>query len=151
MTHNKLNIALYQPDIPQNTAAIIRTAACLGVKLMIIQPTNFVFYEKKIGRIYMDYLKHCQLKFYESANDFFDKNKEKRVILFTTKSSINYFDFKFEENDILLFGRESAGAPDYVHSSVNERLTIPMIKGPRSINLSSSVAMVAGEMLRQLT
>ena len=150
MTHNKLNIALYQPDIPQNTAAIIRTAACLGVKLMIIQPTNFVFNEKKIGRIYMDYLKHCQLKFYESANDFFDKNKEKRVILFTTKSSIKYFDFKFEGNDILVFGNETSGVSNALYKSLKYQVRIPMNKKTRSLNLASSVSIGISEALRQL-
>ena len=150
MTHNKLNIALYQPDIPQNTAAIIRTAACLGVKLMIIQPSNFVFDEKKLGRIYMDYLKHCKLEFYESTDNFFHKNKKKRVILFTTKSSSNYFDFKFRRNDILLFGNETKGVSNALYKSLIYQVTIPMNKKTRSLNLASSVSIGISEALRQI-
>ena len=150
MTQNKINIALYQPDIPQNTAAIIRTAACLGVKLMIIQPSNFVFGEKKVGRIYMDYLKHCELEFYESTDDFFDKNKKKRVILFTTKSSSNYFDFKFKRNDILLFGNETSGVSNVLYKSLTYQVTIPMNNKTRSLNLASSVSIGISEALRQL-
>jgi tRNA (cytidine/uridine-2'-O-)-methyltransferase len=90
-------------------------------------------------------------KYSRFIQEFFDENSKNRVVLMTTKASKVYTKFKFRRNDILLFGRESAGAPDFVHSSVDERLTIPMVKGPRSINLSSSVAIVAGEMLRQLT
>ena len=155
MTHNNpkltAKIALYQPDIPQNTASIIRTCSCLGVKLEIIEPCGFTFHDKRFRRVVMDYLDEKMIKIYENSDQFFEAKKNSRVVLMTTKAKDSFKSFKIKKNDTFLFGRESAGAPDYVHSSVNERLIIPMIKGPRSINLSSSVAIVAGEMLRQLT
>ena len=141
---------MYEPDIPQNTAAIIRTCACLGAKLEIIEPCGFLLSDKRFKRVVMDYMDYSQIEFYQSSEKFFEAKKKQRIVLMTTKGSINYTKFKFKPDDTILFGRESAGAPDYVHELVNHRLTIPMIKGPRSINLSSSVAMVAGEMLRQL-
>ena len=154
MTHNNpkltAKIALYQPDIPQNTASIIRTCSCLGVKLEIIEPCGFTFHDKRFRRVVMDYLDEKMIKIYENSDQFFEAKKNSRVVLMTTKAKDSFKSFKIKKNDTFLFGRESAGAPDYVHSSVNERLIIPMIKGPRSINLSSSVAIVAGEMLRQL-
>ena len=154
MTHNNpkltAKIALYQPDIPQNTASIIRTCSCLGVKLEIIEPCGFTFHDKRFRRVVMDYLDEKMIKIYENSDQFFEAKKNSRVILMTTRAKDSFKLFKIKKNDTFLFGRESAGAPEYVHSSVNERLMIPMIKGPRSINLSSSVAIVAGEMLRQL-
>ena len=108
--------------------------------------------DKRLKRASMDYYDYLELKKHLSWKKFYEWSKDNsyRLVLLTTKSKKSYFDYKFQSNDIILFGRESAGAPDFVHSSVDERLTIPMIKGPRSINLSSSVAIVAGEMLRQL-
>ena len=154
MTHNLINdgpkIALFEPDIPQNTAAIIRTCACLGAKLEIIEPCGFLLNDKRFKRVVMDYMDEKEIRYYESSDQFFDEKQSQRIILMTTKASSSYTQFKFKKNDTILFGRESAGVPEYVHDSVNERLTIPMIDGPRSINLSSSVAIVAGEMLRQL-
>ena len=145
-----MHIALYKPDIPQNTAAIIRLGACLNLKIHIIEPCGFNFHDSRFKRVVMDYMGMTRIFRYEDYDDFLKKNKKKRIVLMTTKAKKHYHKFKFKKNDMMLFGRESAGAPDYVHSSVDERLTIPMIKGPRSINLSSSVAIVAGEMLRQL-
>ena len=154
MTHNSRisgpKIALFEPDIPQNTAAIIRTCACLGAKLEIIKPCGFLLNDKRFKRVVMDYLNKDEIEFYQSSKHFFKLKENQRIILMTTKASKSYTKFKFNKNDTILFGRESAGVPEYVHDSVNERLTIPMIDGPRSINLSSSVAIVAGEMLRQL-
>ena len=146
-----MHIALYKPDIPQNTAAIIRLGACLSLKIHIIEPCGFNLHDSRFKRVVMDYIGFSKIFRYQDYDDFLNKNKKKRIILMTTKAKKNYHKFKFKKDDILLFGRESAGAPDFVHSSVDERLRIPMIKGPRSINLSSSVAIVAGEMLRQLT
>ena len=154
MTHNLINdgpkIALFEPDIPQNTAAIIRTCACLGAKLEIIEPCGFLLNDKRFKRVVMDYMDEKEIRYYESSDQFFDEKQGQRIILMTTKAPSSYTQFKFKKNDTILFGRESAGVPEYVHDSVNEKLNIPMIDGPRSINLSSSVAIVAGEMLRQL-
>ena len=147
-----MRIALFEPDIPQNTGNIFRLGACLGIPVDIIEPAGFVIDDKRLKRTSMDYYDYLELKKHISWEEFYEwsQTNSYRLILLTTKSKKSYFDYKFQFNDIILFGRESAGAPDYVHSSADERLTIPMINGLRSINLSSSVAMVAGEMLRQL-
>ena len=143
-------IALYEPDIPQNTAAIIRTCACLGANLEIIEPCGFMLSDNRFKRVVMDYMDYSQIGFYQSAEKFFEAKKNQRIVLMTTKGSINYTKFKFKDDDTILFGRESAGVPDLVHCIVDSKLTIPMRKGLRSINLSSAVAMVAGEACRQL-
>ena len=147
-----MRIALFEPDIPQNTGNVFRLGACLGIPVDIIEPAGFIIEDKRLKRVSMDYYDFLKLKKHLSWKNFYEWSQKNsyRLILLTTKSQKSYFDYKFKANDIILFGRESAGVPDYVHSSVDERLTIPMIKGPRSINLSSSVAIVAGEMLRQL-
>ena len=145
-----LKVALYQPDIPQNTASIIRTCSCLGASLEIIEPCGFLFSDKRFKRVVMDYLDFSEIKFYKSPNEFFDENRKNRVVLMTTKASKVYTKFKFKRNDILLFGRESAGVPKDVHSKVNERIKIPMLKNKRSLNISISVAIGASEFIRQL-
>ena len=145
-----LKVALYQPDIPQNTASIIRTCSCLGASLEIIEPCGFLFSDKRFERVVMDYLDYSEIKFYKSPNEFFDENSKNRVVLMTTKASKVYTKFKFKRNDILLFGRESAGVPEDVHSKVNERIKIPMLKNKRSLNISISVAIGASEFIRQL-
>ena len=147
-----MRIALFEPDIPQNTGNIFRLGACLGIDIDIIEPTGYVFEDKRFKRSSMDYIKHIKYKRHLDWDNFFNwANKKKfRIILLTTKSQKKYTDYSFQENDILLFGRESAGVPKYVHQSVNEQLTIPMVKGLRSINVSSSVAIVVGEACRQL-
>ncbi len=145
-----LKVALYQPDIPQNTASIIRTCSCLGASLEIIEPCGFLFSDKRFKRVVMDYLDYSEIKFYKSPNEFFDENSKNRVVLMTTKASKVYTKFKFKRNDILLFGRESAGVPEDVHSKVNERIKIPMLKNKRSLNISISVAIGASEFIRQL-
>ncbi len=147
-----MRIALFEPDIPQNAGNIFRLGACLGLPVDIIEPAGFLIDDKRLKRASMDYYDYLELKKHLSWEKFYEwaQKNSYRLILLTTKSKKSYFNYKFKLNDIILFGRESAGVPDYVHNSVNERLTIPMIKGPRSINLSSSVAMVSGEMLRQL-
>ena len=149
-TKHGLKVALYQPDIPQNTASIIRTCSCLGASLEIIEPCGFLFTDKRFKRVVMDYLDYSKIKFYKSQNEFFNKNKENRIVLLTTKASKIYTKFKFKRNDILLFGRESAGVPDDVHSKVNERIKIPMLKNKRSLNISISVAIGASEFIRQI-
>ena len=153
MTQNSINdgpkIALFEPDIPQNTAAIIRTCACLGAKLEIIKPCGFLLNDKRFKRVVMDYMDEKEIKYYESSDQFFDEKKNQRIILMTTKASSSYTKFKFKKNDKILFGRESAGVPQYVHEMINDRLNIPMKNNKRSLNLSSSVAIILAECLKQ--
>ena len=153
MTHNIMTevpkIALFEPDIPQNTAAIIRTCACLGARLEIIEPCGFLLSDSRFKRVVMDYLDKKEIKFYKSSEDFFKSKKNQRIILMTTKASISYTKFKFEKNDTILFGRESAGVPESVHKLIKNRLKIPMKINKRSLNIASSVAIVLAENLRQ--
>tara|TARA_Y100000992_G_scaffold216348_1_gene149364 strand:- start:1577 stop:2050 length:474 start_codon:yes stop_codon:yes gene_type:complete len=144
-----LKIALYEPDIPQNTAAIIRTCSCMGAYLEIIEPCGFLFNDKRFRRISMDYLDENMIRYYKSVDDFFEKKVEDRVILMTTKAKMNYTDFKFRQNDTILFGRESAGVPEELHKKLNIKLKIPMVKNKRSLNLATSVAITLAESLRQ--
>ena len=154
MTHNLVNdgpnIALFEPDIPQNTAAIIRTCACLGAKLEIIEPCGFLLSDKRFKRVVMDYMDENQIKFYESSNQFFEKKKNQRIILMTTKATVSYTKFKFNINDTIMFGRESAGVPNKVHKMIKDRLKIPMKENMRSLNVASSVAIILAECLRQI-
>ena len=143
-------IALYEPDIPQNTAAIIRTCACLGAKLEIIEPCGFLLSDKRFKRVVMDYIDHIQIEFYQSSEKFFEAKKKQRIVLMTTKGSINYTKFKFKADDTILFGRESAGVPERVHKIIKNRLKIPMNNEVRSLNIASSVAIVLAESLRQI-
>ena len=142
-------IALYEPDIPQNTAAIIRTCACLGAKLEIIEPCGFLLTDKRFKRVVMDYMDYSQIEFYQSSDKFFESKKNQRIVLMTTKGSISYTKFKFNSEDTILFGRESAGVPENVHKVIKNRLKIPMNKDVRSLNIASSVAIVLAESLRQ--
>ena len=142
-------IALFEPDIPQNTAAIIRTCACLGANLEIIGPCGFLLSDKRFKRVVMDYMDEKDIKFYKSSDDFFISKKDQRIILMTTKASVSYVEFKFDKNDTILFGRESAGVPEAVHKLIKNRLKIPMKNGKRSLNISSSVAIILAESLRQ--
>ena len=154
MTHYKANfipkIALYEPDIPQNTAAIIRTCACLGAELEIIEPCGFLISDKRFKRVVMDYMDDKKIKFYQSSEDFFKAKSDQRVILITTKAKKIYTDFKFKINDTLLFGKESAGVPNKVHKILKQKIKIPMIAKKRSLNLSTSVAIILSESQRQL-
>ena len=143
------NIALYEPDIPQNTAAIIRTCVCLGANLEIIEPCGFHLSDKRFKRVVMDYMDLDKIKIHQSADKFFEAKKNHRVILMTTKASISYLKFKFQKNDTILFGRESAGVPESIHKSIADRLKIPMNENARSLNIASSVAIVLAESLRQ--
>ena len=142
-------IALYEPDIPQNTAAIIRICACLGAKLEIIEPCGFLLTDKRFKRVVMDYIDIDQINFYQSSEKFFDAKKNQRIVLMTTKGSISYTEFKFNSEDTILFGRESAGVPENVHKIIKNRLKIPMNENARSLNIASSVAIVLAESLRQ--
>tara|TARA_Y100000590_G_scaffold52213_1_gene54820 strand:+ start:225 stop:704 length:480 start_codon:yes stop_codon:yes gene_type:complete len=154
MTHDKANltpkIALYEPDIPQNTASIIRTCSCLGAELEIIEPCGFLFSDKRFKRVVMDYMEKDKIKFFKSIDEFFQNKRNHRVILITTKGTIPYTEFDYKNNDTLLFGRESAGVPNKIHEAVNERLKIPMKKNKRSLNLATSVGIVLAEQIRQI-
>ena len=153
MTHNLTRevpkIALFEPDIPQNTAAIIRSCACLGAKLEIIEPCGFLLSDKRFKRIVMDYMDEKNINFYQSSDIFFNSKKNQRIILMTTKASISYVDFKFEKDDTILFGRESSGVPEKVHKKLKYKLKIPMENNKRSLNLASSVAIILAECLKQ--
>jgi len=154
MTHKLIDqgpkIALFEPDIPQNTAAIIRTCACLGAKLEIIEPCGFLLSDKRFKRVVMDYLDEKEIKFYQNSRDFFKSKKNQRIILMTTKASVSYTKFKFDKNDTILFGRESAGVPESVHKLIKNRLKIPMKNNMRSLNIASSVAIILSESLKQI-
>ena len=154
MTHNsstftRPKIALFEPDIPQNTAAIIRTCACLGVELEIIEPCGFLLNDKRFKRVVMDYMDNKVIRFYQSFDRFYKDKENHRIVLMTTKASISYTKFKFEKNDTILFGRESAGVPEKVHKLIKNKLKIPMKDNKRSLNVSSSVAVILAESLRQ--
>ena len=144
-----MHIALYKPDIPQNTAAIIRLSACLNLKIHIIEPCGFSLNDSRFKRVVMDYLGVCKIFKYEDYNNFLIKNKKKRIVLMTTKAKKKYHEFKFNKNDILLFGRESAGVPENLHKTINNRLKVPMNKKTRSLNVAMCVAIVSAEALRQ--
>ena len=147
-----MRIAIFQPNIPQNTGNIFRIAACLDIPVDIIEPTGFLFNDAKFKRSMMDYMQKLKYKRHIDWDSFFIwvKKSNFRLILLTTKSNKPYSEYEFQLNDILLFGQESAGVTENIHKIVDERLTIPMVSGLRSINVSSSVAMVAGEACRQL-
>ena len=155
MTHKTINlmpkIALYEPDIPQNTAAIIRTCSCLGALIEIIEPCGFIFSDKRFKRVAMDYLDEKMIKFYPNDKEFFKfkKKENERIILMTTKASVSYSSFNFKINDTILFGRESAGVPEKIHKLVDNRLKIPLKFKKRSLNIASSVAIVLAESMRQ--
>ena len=142
-------IALFEPDIPQNTGAIIRTCACLGAKLEIIEPCGFLLSDKRFKRVVMDYMDEKEIRIYQNSDHFFESKKNQRVILMTTKGSDSYTNFKFDVNDTILFGRESAGVPKDIHGLVKNRLKIPMKNDKRSLNIASSVAIILAECLKQ--
>ena len=148
-SHLRPKIALYEPDIPQNTAAIIRTCACLGADLEIIEPCGFLLSDKRFKRVVMDYMDEKMIKFYSGVDEFLKAKSKERIILLTTKASKSYNSFKFKINDTLLFGRESAGVPKKIHEIIKNKLKIPMMKKKRSLNIASSVAIVLAENLRQ--
>tara|TARA_B100000700_G_scaffold177703_1_gene196360 strand:- start:463 stop:933 length:471 start_codon:yes stop_codon:yes gene_type:complete len=142
-------IALYQPDIPQNTASIIRTCSCLGVTLEIIEPCGFFLTDPRFKRVVMDYMDLTSIKFYKSYKDFEEAKSKKRVILATTRAKKIYTNFKYKKDDTLLFGRESSGVPENLHASIKYKIKIPMIKNKRSLNLATSASIIISECLRQ--
>jgi tRNA (cytidine/uridine-2'-O-)-methyltransferase len=145
-----INLALYQPEIPQNTGAAMRLTACLGIQLDIIEPTGFVWDESKIRRSAMDYIDHVRVQKHQNWESFKTFHRGRRIILLTTKSDQSYLDFSFVSGDILLAGQESAGVPEHVHQTCDARIIIPMASGPRSLNVVNACAMVVGEALRQI-
>ena len=144
-----MHIALYKPDIPQNTAAIVRLCACLNLKIHIIEPCGFNLHDTRFKRVVMDYSEFCKIYKYEDYDKFLNKNKKKRIVLMTTKAKKNYHRFVFKKNDILLFGRESAGVPDSLHKTIKDKVKVPMNKRTRSLNVAMSVAIISAEALRQ--
>ncbi len=145
------DIALYQPDIPQNTGTILRLAACLDVKVHLIEPAGFPLSDSALKRAGMDYLERAALERHITFNAFdaWRRKANRRLILLTTKSDQAYSGFGFVDSDILLLGQESSGVPDEIHELADSRLTIPMAAGMRSINVAVSAGMVLGEALRQ--
>ena len=153
MTHYSTDlgpkIALFEPDIPQNTAAIIRLGACLNLKIHIIEPCGFSLSDKRFKRVVMDYMSLSKIFRYEDYNSFLKKHKNSRIVLMTTKAKKLYHDFKFKKDDMLLFGRESAGVPENMHKLIKDKVKVPMNKKTRSLNVAMSVAIIASEALRQ--
>jgi tRNA (cytidine/uridine-2'-O-)-methyltransferase len=147
------DIALYQPDIPGNTGAILRLAACLGVGVHIVEPTGFELSDKTLKRAGMDYLEIAAMTRHLSWETFeeFRHAEGRRLLLFTTSGDTPYADFEYRPGDMLLFGRETSGAPEAVHTAADARLLIPMPGGGRSLNLAMTAAMAAGEAMRQLS
>ena len=151
MTH-KFAICLYMPDMPQNVGVIIRTAACLEFPLHIIKPLSFSMTDKRFKGAVMDYLSHCDLTIHNDWEDFmiYCKNENKRVILATTKNKNSFYDYDFKYGDIVLFGKETSGVPENIHKTIKEKITIPMNTKTRSLNLATSVAIVASKIISQL-
>ena len=143
------NIALYQPDIPQNTAAIIRLCSCFDTTLEIIEPCGFHIDDKRLKKVAMDYLDKSKIITHKSYSNFLVKKKNSRVILMSTKAKKNYNNFKFKPKDTLLFGRESEGVSKIVHKNSYQRLKIPLKKNARSLNIGMAVAITLAEALRQ--
>jgi tRNA (cytidine/uridine-2'-O-)-methyltransferase len=146
-----LRIALYQPDIPQNTGTILRLAACLGVEAHIVEPAGFPSSDRAFRRAGMDYLDRVALVRHESwpAFDAWRRECRLRLVLFTTAGAVSYLDHNYRRDDMLMFGRESSGVPDPVHATADVRLRIPMRPGLRSINVAIAAAMALGEQIRQ--
>ena len=152
-TTTEIRIALYQPDIPGNTGTILRLAACLGLGVDIIEPAGFDISDRNLKRAGMDYIAAASLTRHVNWDRFEEwrATTGRRLVLASTKAALPYVKIAYRPDDILLFGRESAGVPDHVHEKADERIIIPMVEGQRSINVAMSAAMVAGEALRQTT
>lgn len=146
-----MKLALYQPDIPQNTGTILRLAACLGVGVEVIEPTGFDMTDKALRRAGLDYLDHVAVQRHESFEHFdgWRRGHGCRLVLLTTHALQLHLDFAFLSDDILMLGRESAGVPEIVHSLVDARVAVPLQPGLRSLNIAVAAAMVLGEALRQ--
>ena len=149
-----MRLALYEPDIPQNTGAILRLAACFGVPVDIIEPCGFVLDDRRLRRAGMDYLQGVALTRHESWDGFqrarIGNKADDRLLLLTTRASLPYTDFRFASSDVLLLGRESGGVPDAVHEAADARLRVPIAAGMRSLNVALAAAIVLAEALRQI-
>jgi len=144
-----INIALYQPDIPQNTAAIIRLCYCFNTTLEIIEPCGFHLDDKRLQKVVMDYFDKSKIITHKSYESFLVNKKKSRIILMTTKAKKNYYNFIFKPKDTILFGRESAGVPTKVHGDSYQRLKIPLKNNARSLNIAMAVAITLTEALKQ--
>jgi tRNA (cytidine/uridine-2'-O-)-methyltransferase len=143
-------IALYQPDMPQNCGAIMRLCACFNIPLDLIEPFGFIWDDARVKRVAMDYIQHVNLSRHTDWQAFRAAHTGQRLILLTTKGAVNYTDFEFKPDDILLLGRESAGVPEEVHAQVDARIVIPLQNGMRSLNVGMSAAIALSEALRQI-
>jgi tRNA (cytidine/uridine-2'-O-)-methyltransferase len=147
-----MRIALFQPDIPQNTGTVLRFAACLGLEAHLIEPAGFPATDRAFRRAGMDYLDKVNLVRHASWEEFdrWRAGQTLRLVLFTTRATVPYLDHRFAPRDVMLFGRESSGVPDHVHAAADVRLVVPMQPGLRSLNVAMTCAIVTGEALRQL-
>ncbi len=144
-----MRLALFEPDIPQNTGAILRLAACFGVPVDIIEPCGFLMDDRRLRRAGMDYLAGVDLERHRSWEAFHAARRDDRLVLLTTRAPLVYTEFRFRPGDVLLLGRESVGVPEPVHAAADSRLRIPLVPGRRSLNVALAAAMVLGEALRQ--
>ena len=144
-----MRLALFQPDIPQNLGAALRLGACLAVPIDVIEPCGFPFSDREVRRAAMDYGQMAQVTRHASWDAFLEARRPGRLLLFTTRAAQPFQDFDYRTDDVLLFGRESAGVPDEVHDAADARLVIPLAAGARSLNLTLSAAMALSEALRQ--
>ena len=145
-----ISIALYKPDIPQNTASILRLCACFGLKMHIIEPCGFNLNDSRFKRVIMDYINQSSIIRYENFKELLIKNKKSRIILMSTKAKKSLYKFSFRNNDIILFGRESKGVPEYIHNQLKNKLKIPIDPKTRSLNVAISASISASEALRQI-
>ena len=145
-----ISIALYKPDIPQNTASILRLCACLGLKMHIIEPCGFNLNDTRFKRVIMDYINHSSIIRYDNFKELLNKNKKSRVILLSTKAKKSLFKFSFKKNDIILLGRESKGVPQNIHKELKNKLRIPISYKTRSLNVAAAASISAAEALRQI-
>ena len=145
-----ISIALYKPDIPQNTASILRLCACFGLKMHIIEPCGFNLNDSRFKRVIMDYINQSSIIRYNNFKELLDKNKKSRVILLSTKAKKSLYKFNFRKNDIILLGRESKGVPDNIHNELKNKLKIPISNTTRSLNVTVAASISAAEALRQI-
>ena len=145
-----ISIALYKPDIPQNTASILRLCACFGLKMHIIEPCGFNLSDSRFKRVVMDYINESSIIRYENFEKLLVKNKRSRIILMSTKAKKSLFKFKFRKNDIILLGRESKGVPEYIHKEIKNKLKVPISSQARSLNVTVAASISAAEALRQI-
>jgi tRNA (cytidine/uridine-2'-O-)-methyltransferase len=143
-----MHLALYQPDIPQNTGTILRLAACLGVPVDVIGPTGFDMTDRSLRRAGLDYLDHVTVTRHETF-ELYQASRQGRLVLLSSHAAVLHCEFAFQETDTLMLGRESAGVPEAVHAAADARIRIPMVSGLRSLNIAVAAALVLGEALRQ--